>query len=1563
MKINRLNQSNYGFKSEKKEETKPTVEANEPKRENSPVNPEYYKSVNAIHFRGNGVLDGIKHTEQKKSMTVDGDTQTVKSYKKDKQEYLEIDDKVYRLRYSKNPEKNAQTVLSSKLYNLAGIETPEMKVIDNNGMYGYASEYTDKLSPIKYEPQKAYETYAVDAWLGNWNAYNDMNTAITEDGKVIKLVTSGSLQYRASGMKKESFDKNVTELDTLKDPQVNPNGSVIFQDMTVDDLINSLEKVVNIKKNDIILAVKQSQVSNQQEIIDVLLQRQETLREKLEELKVNKNEEIKPDPALDTVEEPETIEQTEPNKTVKSFPKRPYKKAYHPVADLDFIPQKDKDKANAKLDEYLAMDFSDDEDAKSLQWTFEYYSHNYPEMKDYIAYLKDKEYISKYNDKVYFSSRAFNNGSFPAIVKLATAQENYRHKNSQEDIVNLNNAYIPTGYLNEKVFVNGNEKITDILADYNNRQERYTSMLALAKEYDLKPEIEKNIVRSLQDEYCEIPAYKLDVFDYMMKVNKDLFLEPYNSYSQDGAKCLASDILRTCDSKEKADKFIDETLKEYQEMVPEFDRRSAHDIKELLNTKDKEFSKKKISTLRQMYFDECRYGGELERATQEDIDAINYLSSDIDINKIPRIMYSCRYYDGEYNDRNGKWHYDKGSMDFAKEYAVKLKEKGYENRANSLYEDTIKRYLYARENPERREAITDKFDRILDSGLLDIVMQDRKPLYKNSYWEEPTRKRGLTDDEVNCLIDMPEDKREFIISHLDIEGRNYQFSMENLIAYSELDDDIKQKIKDYRLENEPGWGFADIVLLGRETNETLELLKERNLLVPTTLTNTGYFTGTIEAYTNIELSKLSDEDWKKFNDRDLFNRQATVKYKTNKEEMSQRNLDISEAMILLNLSDKEFNEVVDSGMLEKYDIDAVMGKIEFSKFKDKDSISDFNINEKRELLNLFIKYNNNMFGDEFKSLNSDLHFLPKDSKEYCKKLQDISNSLGSNHKPISEHTKTNFYNTLNRIERPNSEFMRTDFDKPELKLDLEYSREDFIKNVSEKLSDLSQKDRQKVMSYYGFELKDQEGNLTMNGYPVNNYKSADMSDFSFSTAMGIETIKSDVIRFSEQNKIKPNGDISQSLADDLNNIIKVFPEFLTVVGKTNDAKHDLSIDVDTLATLQNVMKHPDYQKLSDEEKQILQISTLLKDLTKLEGHEDKTHPQFSAFDAYNIVEKLDLPREKRLQVYELIKNHEFLDEYRQNVSRDYAFNLRQGNSFLMETILVDAGLKSREDKEKLNKAKADITPLIDSIQKTGIILPQTKIPKANELKVNNTTVNDVETYNSQGKKIKNKVIKLEPNMNLKDIGFSEDIKSEDLNVLVHGLSVEEQSATLQVLGKPDSDALLSSSYVNYGKGNYHVFRQYGFVLDVASDDINAAYYRDFGSGYGKSLNNLKSDYLFDGYRKEMRNYISDKIKQELNLSDEEYKELYPKISNKSITELDEEFPEVAAAYRNIINSMEEGKRSHGREYNEMLVSRPQIQGIFYQGTKDGSEFKIEDVPEFLREYAEEHNVPIIYFGK
>ena len=89
--------------------------------------------------------------------------------------------------------------------------------------------------------------------------------------------------------------------------------------------------------------------------------------------------------------------------------------------------------------------------------------------------------------------------------------------------------------------------------------------------------------------------------------------------------------------------------------------------------------------------------------------------------------------------------------------------------------------------------------------------------------------------------------------------------------------------------------------------------------------------------------------------------------------------------------------------------------------------------------------------------------------------------------------------------------------------------------------------------------------------------------------------------------------------------------------------------------------------------------------------------------------------------------------------------------------------------------------------------------------------------------INNTVLTLKPHMDLGKIGFSDKIKVEDLNVLAHGLDNKDDFMMFQALCSPKSKALLSTSYVNYGKGNTRLFRTQGFILDVLSSHIQAGY--------------------------------------------------------------------------------------------------------------------------------------------
>ena len=82
-------------------------------------------------------------------------------------------------------------------------------------------------------------------------------------------------------------------------------------------------------------------------------------------------------------------------------------------------------------------------------------------------------------------------------------------------------------------------------------------------------------------------------------------------------------------------------------------------------------------------------------------------------------------------------------------------------------------------------------------------------------------------------------------------------------------------------------------------------------------------------------------------------------------------------------------------------------------------------------------------------------------------------------------------------------------------------------------------------------------------------------------------------------------------------------------------------------------------------------------------------------------------------------------------------------------------------------------------------------------------------------------------LDLSKYGFAKGVTAENFNVMVHGFDTEDQQIVLDALELANQDALLSTSYVVYNKGNYRAFRQQGFIKEVQSDDIGAAYNRDF----------------------------------------------------------------------------------------------------------------------------------------
>lgn len=133
-----------------------------------------------------------------------------------------------------------------------GIKTPS--VLDNKSLI-------DAMKTDKNVQQNVRENFAIDAWLGNWDVVGlgYENLAVSKYGEVKRTNVGGSLLYRANGTPKgNAFGDKVTEIDSLRNPTINPSSAKIFADVTEDDIRKGVKKLEQLSPNVIDYVVEQS---------------------------------------------------------------------------------------------------------------------------------------------------------------------------------------------------------------------------------------------------------------------------------------------------------------------------------------------------------------------------------------------------------------------------------------------------------------------------------------------------------------------------------------------------------------------------------------------------------------------------------------------------------------------------------------------------------------------------------------------------------------------------------------------------------------------------------------------------------------------------------------------------------------------------------------------------------------------------------------------------------------------------------------------------------------------------------------------------------------------------------------------------------------------------------------------------------------------------------------------------------------------------------------------------------------------------------------------------------
>jgi hypothetical protein len=155
-------------------------------------------------------------------------------------------------------------ILAARLYRLAGIPATGVRLALLGDRLAVMSDLRPDahidLDARRHDPEYRAEIqkgFAADAWLANWNvAGSGFNNILTSQGEPVRINTEMTLfNQDQRTFADDAFGSEVPEWQTLRDPQVNPESSSLFSDMSQDALRDSVRRVLDIPVEEIDKAV------------------------------------------------------------------------------------------------------------------------------------------------------------------------------------------------------------------------------------------------------------------------------------------------------------------------------------------------------------------------------------------------------------------------------------------------------------------------------------------------------------------------------------------------------------------------------------------------------------------------------------------------------------------------------------------------------------------------------------------------------------------------------------------------------------------------------------------------------------------------------------------------------------------------------------------------------------------------------------------------------------------------------------------------------------------------------------------------------------------------------------------------------------------------------------------------------------------------------------------------------------------------------------------------------------------------------------------------------------
>ncbi len=620
------------------------------------------------------------------------------------------------------------------------------------------------------------------------------------------------------------------------------------------------------------------------------------------------------------------------------------------------------------------------------------------------------------------------------------------------------------------------------------------------------------------------------------------------------------------------------------------------------------------------------------------------------------------------------------------------------------------------------------------------------------------------------------------------------------------------------------------------------------------------------------------------------------------------------------------------------------------------SFQNFDIKDDKVLIKLSnaLELSKNILSTEelikFSDMGLDFEFMKIKYDYFFKKNAHKSEPIQENPIPFFKNFISNNPETEDKIKSINiEEFCKSG-------LPLKYSRKNLIWDMNNLINGLDINDRQKLLNRACIEPYLSQGGeiLSYEGFLSSDYLNKNDP---------LEKSLSDIIdKFTKKNEIiSKNTDFNEKM----NSLINFFPEYINFIGKSSKQTNS-SVDIESIKLLQEVIKNPEYQNLSGEDKFILKLSSLLYIITKTEVDDNEINTRNMILFSKKILDKIKIHEKLKNRIFEQIKNKNWFEEFcsgKANAS-ETALKFRTPTDYQIAQILYQSFIKASQQNlpEDFNQRQKPIKESLEKFFSSGSVIIPSKI----------VNLSKVPEINHKGKIYKIiDISKIKEDEDMAKYGFLPDVKKRDLRFLTYfvpeNFEIKNVLKRIEFLIQARSDKIFSTSLVSC-KNNKSIFsRKFGLVFDVENYNILNSFYMTQRSGFKKTLGEFAKNFNEKStFRNYMKNGIIDYLEKIYGeLSDEDYTKIYKQIADKTSFGLIKDInlgsktikkEDLIKAILSAQENLFDWDYEEGLTFNEINLCKPQITSVLFKANA------IEEISQEVLDFAHEKNLPIILFG-